>query len=69
MGASREERCSHVWSRGDGEGPRQDLNDDGVDGTLIDEMLAMSVEDRLRQNDRMLATVFQLRDAVTRAGG
>ena len=68
MTAGREERCFDASSEG-GDALRQDVNDDGVDRTLIDEMLAMSVEERLRQNDRMLATVLQLRDAVSRGGG
>jgi hypothetical protein len=34
-----------------------------VDVTLIDEMLAMTVEDRLRQNDRMARAVAELREA------
>jgi hypothetical protein len=41
----------------------------GVDVTLIEETLAMSVRERLRQNDRMLAMVSQLRRAVGRARG
>jgi len=41
----------------------------GVDLTLIEETLAMSVRERLRQNDRMLAMVSQLRRAVGRARG
>jgi len=68
MTAGREERCFDASSEG-GDALCQDVNDDGVDRTLIDEMLAMSVEERLRQNDRMLATVLQLRDAVSRGGG
>jgi hypothetical protein len=33
-----------------------------VDATLIDAMLALSPEERLRQNDRMLRTIQELRD-------
>jgi len=39
--------------------------DASIDLTLVDEMLAMSVEERLRQNDRMLRTVEQLRAALS----
>lgn len=34
-----------------------------VDVTLIDAMLALTPEDRLRQNDRMIGTIQELRDA------
>ena len=34
-----------------------------VDHSLIDEMLAMSVEERLRANDRSLAAIEQLQSA------
>jgi hypothetical protein len=34
-----------------------------VDETLIDEMLSLSVRDRLRQNDRMVRTVLALQTA------
>ena len=39
-----------------------------VDLTLIDAMLALTPEERLRQNDRMLRTIQELRDgfAATR---
>jgi hypothetical protein len=33
-----------------------------VDGTLIDEMLRLTPEERLRQNDRMVRTVEELRN-------
>jgi hypothetical protein len=33
-----------------------------VDGTLIDAMLELTPEERLRQNDRMLRTIQELRD-------
>ena len=33
-----------------------------VDVTLIDAMLALSPEQRLRQNDRLLRTIKELRD-------
>jgi len=48
------------------------------DATLIDAMLALSPEDRLRQNDRMVRTIEELRhgfaavrahDAARKAGG
>jgi hypothetical protein len=45
---------------------QEPLDQDGaVDVTLIDETLAMSVEERLRQNDRMLRTVNRLRTALS----
>lgn len=48
------------------------------DVTLIDSMLALSPEERLRQNDRMIRTIEELRhgfaavrthDAARKAGG
>lgn len=33
-----------------------------VDGTLIDAMLELSPEERLRQNDRMIRTIQEVRD-------
>jgi len=33
-----------------------------VDATLIDAMLALTPEERLRQNDRLLRTIQDLRD-------
>jgi len=38
-----------------------------VDSTLIDEMLALTPEERLRQNDRMLRTIQELRDGFAAA--
>jgi hypothetical protein len=38
-----------------------------VDVTLIDEMLAMSVEERLRLNDRMVRTALELARQTGRA--
>jgi hypothetical protein len=49
-----------------------------TDVTLIDAMLALSPEERLRQNDRMIRTIEELRngfaavrphDAASQAGG
>lgn len=42
----------------------EDAADDGtlVDPTLIDAFLALTPEERLRQNDRMLQTIQELRD-------
>lgn len=34
-----------------------------VDISLIDEMLRLSPEERLLQNDRMIRTIMELRDA------
>ena len=34
-----------------------------VDETLIDAMLALTVEERMRHNDRMLRTIAELQDA------
>jgi hypothetical protein len=34
-----------------------------VDTSLVDEMLRLTPEERLRQNDRMLRTIKDLRDA------
>lgn len=36
-----------------------------VDESLIDAMLALSPEERLRQNDRMVRTILQLRHGLT----
>ncbi len=44
-----------------GAGPTAQPRD--VDVTLIDEMLRMSPEERLRQNDRMVALVASLQEA------
>ena len=44
-------------------------DDDGVDVTLIDEMLRLKPRDRLLQNDRMIRTVEDLREAFERRGG
>jgi len=54
------------------------LSDVTLDVTLIDAMLALSPEERLRQNDRMVRTIEELRhgfaavrahDAARKAGG
>ncbi len=37
-----------------------------VDETLIDAMLALTPEERLRQNDRMIRTILQLRQGLTK---
>ena len=34
-----------------------------VDSSLIDEMLLLTPEERLLQNDRMIRTIMELRDA------
>ena len=34
-----------------------------VDSSLIDEMLRLTPEERLLQNDRMIRTIMELRDA------
>jgi hypothetical protein len=39
-----------------------------VDPTLVDAMLALTPEERLRQNDRMLRTIQELRDGFASAG-
>jgi hypothetical protein len=36
-----------------------------VDESLIDAFLALSPEERLRQNDRMIQTILQLRQGLT----
>ena len=36
-----------------------------VDASLIDEMLALSPEERLRHNDRMLRTIEMLRQGLS----
>jgi hypothetical protein len=41
----------------------------GVDESLIDEMLALSPEERLRHNDRMLRTIELLRQGVAEKTG
>jgi len=41
----------------------------GVDQSLIDEMLALSPEERLRHNDRMLRTIELLRQAAAEKTG
>jgi hypothetical protein len=38
-----------------------------VDPTLVDYMLALTPEERLRQNDRMLRTIQELRDGFAAA--
>jgi hypothetical protein len=38
-----------------------------IDVTLIDAMLALTPEERLRQNDRTLAMIEELRDGLARA--
>lgn len=38
-----------------------------VDASLIDEMLRLSPEERLLQNDRMIRTIMELRDAFRTA--
>ena len=40
-----------------------------VDESLIDEMLALSPEERLRHNDRMLRTIELLRQGVAEKTG
>jgi hypothetical protein len=39
----------------------------GVDVSLIDAMLAMSVEERLDLNDRAIRTILELREAMRAA--
>jgi hypothetical protein len=39
--------------------------DELVDVTLVDETLSMTVEQRLLQNDRMVRSVQDLREALT----
>ncbi|MDB4954598.1 MAG: hypothetical protein JWO36_2167 [Myxococcales bacterium] len=38
-----------------------------IDVTLIDAMLALTPEERLRQNDRTLAMIQELRDGIAQA--
>ena len=38
-----------------------------VDATLIDELLAMTPEERIAQNDRTLAMIQELRDGFAKA--
>ena len=40
-----------------------------VDASLIDEMLALSPEERLRHNDRMLRTIELLRQGIAKTPG
>jgi hypothetical protein len=42
---------------------------DAVDESLIDEMLALSPEERLRHNDRMLRTIELLRQGMAEKTG
>ncbi|MFT3913358.1 MAG: hypothetical protein QM704_04460 [Anaeromyxobacteraceae bacterium] len=44
--------------------------DDGIvfDQTLFDELARMTPEERLRHNDRMVATLRELRDAFAATG-
>lgn len=37
-----------------------------VDESLIDAMLALSPEERLRQNDRMVRTILQLQEGLAK---
>ena len=37
---------------------------EGVDESLIEAMMALTVRERLELNDRMILTALQLRDAV-----
>ena len=39
-----------------------------ADPTLIDEMLALTPEERLRLNDRLARTIQELRDGIAAAG-
>lgn len=39
-----------------------------VDVTLLDELAALTPEERLRLNDRMIATVLELRNGFAAAG-
>jgi hypothetical protein len=39
-----------------------------VDESLIDAMMALSPEERLRQNDRMVRTIFLLRQGIPAPG-
>ena len=47
----------------------EQLGSSGVDVTLIDEMLRLSVKQRLEQNDRMAAQAVRLRAAFEVAKG
>jgi hypothetical protein len=42
--------------------PTGDVDSGAVDVSLIDAMLALTPEQRLRQNDRMLKTIQELND-------
>jgi hypothetical protein len=44
------------------------LVDESLDESLIDAMMALSPEERLRQNDRMLRTILLLRQGWEAAG-
>lgn len=43
-----------------------DNGDSQVDTTLIDEMLKLTPTERIRQNDRVLRMIEELRDAFAR---
>ncbi len=43
-----------------------DSPDPDVDVTLVDEMLRLTPIERIRQNDRVLCMIEELRDAVAR---
>jgi len=49
---------------GDEQAPRSD-----VDESLIDEMLALSPEERLRHNDRMLRSIELIRQGLAQKTG
>jgi hypothetical protein len=55
---------SNGTESGDEQTPRS-----AVDASLIDEMLALSPEERLRHNDRMLRTIEMLRQGIAEMTG
>lgn len=56
-------RVRSTMSEGDDRSDESQSNAPGVDLTLIDEMLRMTVGQRLEQNDRMASPAVRLREA------
>jgi hypothetical protein len=61
--ATSDERAAPEQSRADGHALEPTHDEQGVDLTLIDEMLRLEPIERLRMNDRAINAVLELRDA------
>ena len=67
--ATSDERAAPEQSRADDHVLERTHDEQGVDLTLIDEMLQLEPIERLRMNDRAINAVLELRDAFAASHG